>query len=77
MKIRTDFVANSSSCSFTCDICGYSRYDMDHYLIECGWINWELKDKYYTICPDCGEELSKVIEYYILGKKVKESENKD
>lgn len=34
MKIRTGFVSNSSSCSYTCDICGYEESGMDLGLSE-------------------------------------------
>lgn len=34
MKIRTGFVSNSSSTSFTCDICGNSETGMDSCTVE-------------------------------------------
>lgn len=36
MKIRTGFVSNSSSSSYTCDVCGDERGGMDMCLSEAG-----------------------------------------
>jgi hypothetical protein len=41
MKIRNGFVSNSSSSSFTCDVCGESQSGMDMGLSEAGMFECE------------------------------------
>lgn len=38
MKYRSDFVTNSSSSSYTCDICGYTESGWDIGLDEAGMV---------------------------------------
>jgi len=38
MKIRNGFVSNSSSSSFTCDVCGMSESGWDASPTDFGWI---------------------------------------
>jgi hypothetical protein len=37
MKIRRGFVSNSSSCSFTCDVCGHTEGGFDASPEDCGF----------------------------------------
>lgn len=51
MKLRQGFISNSSSCSFTCEVCernesGYDSVSMREYgFVYC--------DLYHTLCLDC------------------------
>jgi hypothetical protein len=45
MKIRFGFVSNSSSCSFSCPICGERQIVISD------------NGKVYTICDDCDTKL--------------------
>lgn len=49
MKYRSDFVTNSSSSSYTCDICGRTESGWDISLSEAGM--FECVDG-HTICKD-------------------------
>lgn len=51
MKIRLGFVSNSSSCSFTCPVCGNSQF---------GW-DWD-ED---PICEECEVHILKVDENFL------------
>lgn len=71
MKIRHGFVSNSSSSSFTCDVCGHSEagYDLSHYdacMHEC--------ENGHTICQD-----DLLVEVSVLEEEVKKlvEENPD
>lgn len=48
-KYRRDFVTNSSSSSYVCDICGRSETGMDLGLSDAGMYQCE---NYHTICED-------------------------
>lgn len=41
MKFRTDYVTNSSSSSYTCEICGHTESGWDAGLAECGMYECE------------------------------------
>lgn len=57
MKYRKDFVTNSSSSSYVCDICGASESGMDMGLSDAGMYQCE---NGHTICED---ELFETINY--------------
>lgn len=48
MKIRLNFISNSSSTSFTCDICGRTESGMDCCLEDCGMV----ESSYGVYCED-------------------------
>jgi hypothetical protein len=69
MKIRLGFVSNSSSCSFTCPVCGNSQF---------GW-DWD-ED---PVCGKCNVHILKVenlldyiIRKYELNKEQEQAEFK-
>lgn len=49
MKTRSGFVSNSSSTSFTCDVCGTSEAGYDMCLSDCGMCNCR---NGHTFCED-------------------------
>lgn len=49
MKIRVGFVSNSSSCSFTCDVCGHTVGGFDQSPSELGMAECEYG---HTFCQD-------------------------
>ena len=49
MKTRSGFVSNSSSSSFTCNVCGETQSGMDMGLSECGMFECEHG---HTVCDD-------------------------
>ena len=50
MKIRKGFVSNSSSCSFTCEVCGHSEAGSDSIgAEEYGFTHCS----YHELCLDC------------------------
>jgi len=64
MKTRNGFVSNSSSTSFTCDVCGETQSGMDMGLRECGMCRSENR---HTFCE--GHQLTDVKEFTIEEKR--------
>ena len=56
MKIRMGFVSNSSSSSYTCDLCGVTASGWDIDLAECGLVQCE---NGHTYCRDHAENWNK------------------
>lgn len=51
MKVRMGFVSNSSSCSFTCEVCGVQEGGYDSVsMLEYGFVYCE---NHHELCLDC------------------------
>ena len=66
MKFRKDFVTNSSSSSYTCDICGATESGWDISLEEAGMVECV---NGHTICND---ELLEIPRKELIKKKEKQ-----
>jgi len=61
MKIRNGFVSNSSSSSFTCDICGETESGMDLCLSDAEMFECENGHTFHTGCSE-SKEVEKFLE---------------
>lgn len=73
MKFRTDYVTNSSSSSYTCEICGCTKSGWDAGLAECGMYECE---NGHIFCTDEALEVdAKKIIKFILENEYNKGEN--